>query len=340
MAAQNRVLTATYRAFLREARRLQQTSTPLALVLPIDLGQWGSGRMVEADNSAKRTRFAQKLNFPGVDFSIVGEKALLSGDDVRAVVRSAFRQPGGCVIPAPKAQKKSGSAEPRSPGSESESGADAQDREEQRIMDAIADGHADGRGPFALEHELRGVDAALRHLAILNELKRAGKALSRTITRVVDDNGDGPGGGAAAGGVTVEVDVTSAWVPSMPVADMIAARQFPFAYRVRVTNAASSTQDVQLVGRHWRFEGADGSLVVVPRGSTGVVGRSPYLRPGQAFEYTSGELSPHASQQHRRAHAARLPACFLHCQHAAIAAARFAAPRMPALAAASPQGRT
>ena len=46
---------------------------------------------------------------------------------------------------------------------------------------------------------------------------------------------------------------------------------------------------VRLLGREWRIRNADGSLhALVPRGSPGVVGETPTLAPGQAFEYASG----------------------------------------------------
>ena len=48
---------------------------------------------------------------------------------------------------------------------------------------------------------------------------------------------------------------------------------------------------VRLLGREWRIRNADGSLhALVPRGSPGVVGETPTLAPGQAFEYTSGAV--------------------------------------------------
>jgi ApaG protein len=59
---------------------------------------------------------------------------------------------------------------------------------------------------------------------------------------------------------------------------------YVWAYQVRIANGGRET--VQLLNRHWRITYARGRLHEV-RGS-GVVGEQPVLRPGQAFEYTSG----------------------------------------------------
>ena len=60
-----------------------------------------------------------------------------------------------------------------------------------------------------------------------------------------------------------------------------------FQYRIRVSNEGSTT--VRLLGRHWVIRNGDGGVhQQVPKGSKGVVGQTPVLRPGQAFEYASG----------------------------------------------------
>jgi ApaG protein len=57
-----------------------------------------------------------------------------------------------------------------------------------------------------------------------------------------------------------------------------------FAYTVTVTN----TGDVaaQLIARHWVIDDSFGHRQEV-RG-LGVVGKQPYLQPGESFQYTSG----------------------------------------------------
>ncbi|RMD64309.1 MAG: Co2+/Mg2+ efflux protein ApaG [Alphaproteobacteria bacterium] len=59
---------------------------------------------------------------------------------------------------------------------------------------------------------------------------------------------------------------------------------FVWAYQVRIENMGQET--VQLLNRYWRITDAHGRIQEV-RGA-GVVGEQPLLRPGEAFEYTSG----------------------------------------------------
>ncbi len=59
---------------------------------------------------------------------------------------------------------------------------------------------------------------------------------------------------------------------------------YVWAYQVRIENAGAET--VRLVNRHWKITDAMGRLQEV-RGQ-GVVGEQPTLKPGEAFEYTSG----------------------------------------------------
>jgi ApaG protein len=57
-----------------------------------------------------------------------------------------------------------------------------------------------------------------------------------------------------------------------------------FAYRITVRNTGAVT--AQLLSRHWIITDAEGHVEEV-RGD-GVVGEQPVLRPGEAFQYTSG----------------------------------------------------
>jgi ApaG protein len=59
---------------------------------------------------------------------------------------------------------------------------------------------------------------------------------------------------------------------------------FVFAYTITITNTGEVT--AQLIARTWNVNDANGHTEKV-RG-LGVVGQQPLLRPGQAFEYTSG----------------------------------------------------
>jgi ApaG protein len=62
------------------------------------------------------------------------------------------------------------------------------------------------------------------------------------------------------------------------------ARQYVFAYTIRITNEGTST--AQLMSRHWIITDSEGKVQEV-RGD-GVVGEQPVLEPGEHFEYTSG----------------------------------------------------
>ncbi len=63
---------------------------------------------------------------------------------------------------------------------------------------------------------------------------------------------------------------------------------FVWAYHVRIENHGEET--VQLRRRHWKITDALGRIQEV-RGA-GVVGEQPILKPGEAFEYTSGTPLP------------------------------------------------
>lgn len=59
---------------------------------------------------------------------------------------------------------------------------------------------------------------------------------------------------------------------------------YSFAYTITVTNTGSVA--AQLISRHWIIAEASGQMQEVK--GLGVVGQQPLLRPGEAFEYTSG----------------------------------------------------
>lgn len=60
--------------------------------------------------------------------------------------------------------------------------------------------------------------------------------------------------------------------------------RFVWAYHIRIENHGSET--VQLLNRYWHITDSLGHVEEV-RGP-GVVGEQPVLRPGEAYEYTSG----------------------------------------------------
>ena len=79
--------------------------------------------------------------------------------------------------------------------------------------------------------------------------------------------------------LTVTVEPTFLEDQSSP-----AEGQYVWAYRVRIENNGVHT--VQLLRRHWRITDALGRMKEVK--GPGVVGEQPVLRPGDAYEYTSG----------------------------------------------------
>lgn len=57
-----------------------------------------------------------------------------------------------------------------------------------------------------------------------------------------------------------------------------------FAYTITVTNTGDIA--AQLMGRHWVIDDSRGNHQEVK--GLGVVGKQPYLQPGESFQYTSG----------------------------------------------------
>lgn len=62
--------------------------------------------------------------------------------------------------------------------------------------------------------------------------------------------------------------------------------RYVFAYTITIRNEGQVA--AQLLTRHWIITDANGKVEEV-RGE-GVVGEQPYLKPGEAFEYTSGAV--------------------------------------------------
>jgi len=62
--------------------------------------------------------------------------------------------------------------------------------------------------------------------------------------------------------------------------------RYVFAYTIQIRNAGKVP--ARLLGRHWVITDANGKVEEVT--GEGVVGEQPWLRPGEAFEYTSGAV--------------------------------------------------
>ena len=62
--------------------------------------------------------------------------------------------------------------------------------------------------------------------------------------------------------------------------------RFVFAYTIRISNAGDVA--AQLIARRWVITDANGKVKRIE--GEGVIGEQPWLRPGEAFEYTSGTM--------------------------------------------------
>ena len=81
----------------------------------------------------------------------------------------------------------------------------------------------------------------------------------------------------------IKVKVESAYVEAQSDAQQ---NRYVFAYTVTIRNDGSVP--AQLLTRHWIITDSNGKVQEV-RGE-GVVGERPHLRPGEAFQYTSGTM--------------------------------------------------
>ncbi len=81
--------------------------------------------------------------------------------------------------------------------------------------------------------------------------------------------------------IEIEVQTTFVEEQSAPELD-----RYVFAYTITIRNAGE--QAVRLISRHWIITDANGKVQEVK--GLGVVGEQPYLRPGEAFQYTSGTV--------------------------------------------------
>ena len=77
------------------------------------------------------------------------------------------------------------------------------------------------------------------------------------------------------------VEVLPQFLPEQSAPD---EDQYVFAYTITITNTGDVT--AQLISRSWNVNDSNGHTEKVK--GLGVVGQQPLLKPGQAFEYTSG----------------------------------------------------
>ena len=81
----------------------------------------------------------------------------------------------------------------------------------------------------------------------------------------------------------VEVDAVAKYIESHSDPD---EGRYVFAYTITISNAGSVA--VQLLTRHWLITDANKKIQEV-RGE-GVVGKTPHLKPGESFQYTSAAV--------------------------------------------------
>ncbi len=79
----------------------------------------------------------------------------------------------------------------------------------------------------------------------------------------------------------IQVSISAHFLPDQ---SRPAERRFFWAYQVRIENQGDAT--VQLLRRTWLITDGHGRTQRVH--GDGVVGKQPTLRPGEAFDYTSG----------------------------------------------------
>ncbi len=81
----------------------------------------------------------------------------------------------------------------------------------------------------------------------------------------------------------IQVDVETTYVEAQSVPEQ---HRYVFAYTITIRN--DGEVPAKLLTRHWLITDSNGKTQEV-RGE-GVVGEQPYLRPGEAFQYTSGTM--------------------------------------------------
>lgn len=82
---------------------------------------------------------------------------------------------------------------------------------------------------------------------------------------------------------TISVDVSTHFIEQQSNPEQ---ERFVFGYTISIRNDGATP--ARLLTRHWIITDANGKVQEVH--GKGVVGEQPYLRPGEAFSYTSGAI--------------------------------------------------
>jgi uncharacterized protein affecting Mg2+/Co2+ transport len=251
-----RTLRLVYRLFMKNIRSLERgDALTLEMRQPVDREAWlerrgghGWARVAAED----RLEALQRL-LPWMTEDPVLRGAFNPGQ-LRNVVRSAFRA-------APDTAAPSVVSSPSSAAAGSPSPTDPVDRALAAMRVLGEQVHMARCSSIAITDGVR-VDVTSSHVGPQSEFD------PEASSDAEDDGADevANGGGATSG----------------------RQRQRHYhTYRVRVANEGRST--VQLLGRHWVVRDSTGDAVAeVARGSPGVVGCTPILKPGTCFAYYSG----------------------------------------------------
>jgi len=81
----------------------------------------------------------------------------------------------------------------------------------------------------------------------------------------------------------IRVEIETDFIPAQSDPDN---ERYVFAYTITIHNEGQVP--ARLLARHWVITDANGRVQEVE--GEGVVGEQPYLRPGEAFQYTSGTM--------------------------------------------------
>lgn len=82
---------------------------------------------------------------------------------------------------------------------------------------------------------------------------------------------------------TIDINVNTSYVPEQSVPEL---NRFVFSYTIRIRNQGAVA--AKLLTRHWIITDANGKTEEVF--GEGVVGKQPFLNPGEEFKYTSGAV--------------------------------------------------
>jgi ApaG protein len=81
----------------------------------------------------------------------------------------------------------------------------------------------------------------------------------------------------------IDIHVETAYIEAQSTPE---ENQYAFSYTITIHN--TGVEPAKLLRRHWVITDANGKVEEVS--GEGVVGEQPYLKPGEAFRYTSGAM--------------------------------------------------